>query len=38
MTLGPNCPVGNGLVLIAIEAQIDYIIQMLAKMRKENVK
>ncbi|KAF5856713.1 hypothetical protein ETB97_006996 [Aspergillus alliaceus] len=34
--LGPNCPVGNGPVLIVIEQQVSYIIQMLAKLQKEN--
>lgn len=38
MTLGPNCPVGNGPVLIAIEQQVSYIIQMLSKFQKENVR
>ena len=38
MTLGPNCPVGNGPLLIAIEQQASYIIQMLSKFQKENVR
>ena len=38
MTLGPNSPVGNGPVLIAIEQQVSYIIQMLSKFKKENVR
>ena len=38
MTLGPNCPVGNGPVLIAIEQQVSYIQQMLSKFQKENVR
>ena len=38
MTLGPNSPVGNGPVLIAIEQQVSYIIQMLSKFQKENVR
>lgn len=38
MTLGPNTPVGNGPVLIAIEHQVSYIIQMLSKFQKENVR
>lgn len=38
MMLGPNCPVGNGPVLIAIEQQVSYIIQMLSKFQKENVR
>lgn len=37
-TLGPNCPIGNGPVLIAIEAEVEYIIQMLAKFQKENIR
>jgi len=36
-TLGPNCPIGNGPVLISIEAEVDYIIQMLSKFQKENI-
>ncbi|KAM3078294.1 hypothetical protein ACMFMF_004697 [Clarireedia jacksonii] len=38
MTLGPNCPVGNGPVLIAIEHQVDYMMQMLSKFQKENIR
>ncbi|PGG95902.1 hypothetical protein AJ79_09812 [Helicocarpus griseus UAMH5409] len=38
MLLGPNCPVGNGPVLIAIEHQVSYIIQMLSKFQKENIR
>lgn len=38
VTLGPNCPVGNGPVLIAIEYEVDYIIQMLSKFQKENLR
>jgi len=37
-TLGPNSPVGNGPVLIAIETQVEYIIQMLSKFQKENIR
>ncbi|KAJ2893748.1 hypothetical protein MKZ38_008285 [Zalerion maritima] len=37
-TLGPNCPIGNGPVLIAIEAEVDYIISMLSKFQKENIR
>lgn len=36
--LGPNCPVGNGPVLIAIEKQVEYIVQMLSKMQKEHLQ
>jgi len=38
MTLGPNCPIGNGPVLIAIEAEVDYIIKTLSKFQKENYR
>ncbi|KAK4938707.1 hypothetical protein LTR10_020890 [Elasticomyces elasticus] len=38
MTLGPNCPIGNGPVLIAIEAEVDYIMTILAKFQKENLR
>ena len=36
--LGPNCPVGNGPVLIAAEQQVSYIVQMLSKFQKENIR
>lgn len=36
--LGPNCPVGNGPVLISIEAQVSYIVQLLSKFQKENIR
>lgn len=36
-TLGPNCPIGNGPVLISIEAEVEYIIKMLSKFQKENL-
>ena len=38
MVLGPNSPVGNGPVLIAIEQQVSYIMQMLSKFQKENIR
>lgn len=38
VTLGPNCPIGNGPVLISIESEVEYIIQMLSKFQKENLK
>ncbi|MCJ1260534.1 hypothetical protein MMC22_000395 [Lobaria immixta] len=38
MALGPSSPVGNGAVLIAIEHQVSYIIQMLSKFQKENIR
>ncbi|KAL2847074.1 hypothetical protein BJX68DRAFT_268374 [Aspergillus pseudodeflectus] len=37
MFLGPNCPVGNGPVLIAIETQADYMLQMLDRWQTENI-
>ncbi|TVY21170.1 putative sterigmatocystin biosynthesis monooxygenase [Lachnellula arida] len=37
-TLGPNCPIGNGPVLISIESEVEYIIQMLSKFQKENIR
>ncbi|TLD31411.1 hypothetical protein PspLS_01743 [Pyricularia sp. CBS 133598] len=37
-TLGPNCPIGNGPVLASIEAEVDYMIKMLSKVQKENLK
>jgi len=38
MFLGPNCPVGNGPVLVGVEAQADYMMKFVQKMREENVK
>jgi cation diffusion facilitator CzcD-associated flavoprotein CzcO len=38
MFLGPNCPIGNGPVLIGIEAQADYFMKFIHKMRQENIK
>jgi cyclohexanone monooxygenase len=38
MTLGPNCPIGNGPVVIAIEKQVEYMITFMAKFQKENLK
>lgn len=37
-TLGPNCPIGNGPVLPSIEAEVDYIVAMLTKFQKENIR
>ncbi|KAM0391278.1 hypothetical protein ACHAPZ_011488 [Fusarium culmorum] len=37
-TLGPNCPIGSGPVLISIEAEVEYIIKMLSKFQKQNVR
>lgn len=36
--LGPNCPIGNGPVLIGIEAQGDYICKFLHKMQTEDIR
>ncbi|OCK83368.1 FAD/NAD(P)-binding domain-containing protein [Lepidopterella palustris CBS 459.81] len=38
MLLGPNCPIGNGPVLISIEAEVEYVIKMLSKFQKENIR
>lgn len=38
MFLGPNCPVGNGPVLIGIESQADYFMKFIKKFREENIK
>jgi cyclohexanone monooxygenase len=38
MTLGPNCPIGNGPVLISIESEVEYIVQLLSKFQKENIR
>lgn len=38
MFLGPNCPVGNGPVLIGIEAQADYMMKFVKKLREENIR
>ncbi|OAL53149.1 FAD/NAD(P)-binding domain-containing protein [Pyrenochaeta sp. DS3sAY3a] len=35
--LGPNCPVGNGPVLVAIEAQADYMLKMIDRWQTENM-
>ncbi|KAJ3505848.1 hypothetical protein NLJ89_g7199 [Agrocybe chaxingu] len=35
--LGPNSPVGNGPVLIGIEAQADYILKMIDRWQTENI-
>ena len=36
--LGPNCPIGNGPVLSAIEAQSDYICKVLNRLQSEHIK
>ncbi|KAH3907715.1 hypothetical protein HBI56_181230 [Parastagonospora nodorum] len=38
MFLGPNSPIGNGPVLIGIEAQADYFMKFIQKFREENIK
>jgi cyclohexanone monooxygenase len=38
MTLGPNCPIGNGPTIPNIEAEVEYICNFLAKFQKENIK
>lgn len=37
MFLGPNCPIGNGPVLIAIEAEADYMLGMCDRWQTENI-
>ncbi|KAF2093574.1 FAD/NAD(P)-binding domain-containing protein [Rhizodiscina lignyota] len=36
--LGPNCPIGNGPVLIAIEAQADYMLKFIDRWQTHNIK
>lgn len=36
--LGPNCPIGNGPVLSAIEAQADYICKVIYRLQSEHIK
>lgn len=36
--LGPNCPIGNGPVLSAIEAQGDYICKILNRLQTEQIR
>jgi hypothetical protein len=36
--LGPNCPIGNGPVLCAIEAQADYMLKLIDKFQTHNIK
>ncbi|KAJ9144942.1 Cyclohexanone monooxygenase [Pleurostoma richardsiae] len=36
--LGPNCPIGNGPILIAIEAQADYILKWCDRWQTENIR
>lgn len=35
--LGPNCPIGNGPVLSAIEAQADYMMRMIDRFQTQNI-
>lgn len=37
MFLGPNCPIGNGPVLIAIEAQADYFCKLIDRYQTNNI-
>ncbi|KAF7770364.1 hypothetical protein Agabi119p4_6338 [Agaricus bisporus var. burnettii] len=37
MLIGPNSPIGNGPVLIGIEAQIDYILKLINRYQTENI-
>ncbi|KAF8902331.1 hypothetical protein CPB84DRAFT_1775851 [Gymnopilus junonius] len=37
MFIGPNSPIGNGPVLISIEAQADYILKMMDRWQTENI-
>jgi len=36
--LGPNCPIGNGPVLVAIEAQADYMLKMIDRYQTHNIR
>ncbi|KAH0837434.1 putative sterigmatocystin biosynthesis monooxygenase stcW [Fonsecaea pedrosoi] len=36
--LGPNCPIGNGPVLCAVEAQGDYICKFIYRMQTEDIR
>ncbi|KAK2745565.1 hypothetical protein FQN57_003690 [Myotisia sp. PD_48] len=36
--LGPNCPIGNGPVLSAIECQADYMLKIIDRFQTENVR
>lgn len=35
--LGPNCPIGNGPVLMAIEAQADWMMSVISRYQVENI-
>ncbi|KAF2498482.1 FAD/NAD(P)-binding domain-containing protein [Lophium mytilinum] len=36
--LGPNCPIGNGPIMAAIEAQADYILKWCDRWQTENIR
>lgn len=36
--LGPNCPIGNGPVLIAIEGQADYMCKFINRLQTEGIR
>jgi len=38
ISLGPNCPIGNGPVLASIEAQVDWMCKMLDRYQTTNIK
>ncbi|KAF5316160.1 hypothetical protein D9619_006293 [Psilocybe cf. subviscida] len=38
MFIGPNSPIGNGPVLVGVEAQADYILKMMNRWQTENIK
>ena len=38
MFLGPNCPIGNGPVLVGIETQADYFMKFIHKMFQEDIR
>ncbi|KAK7204234.1 flavin-binding monooxygenase [Myxozyma melibiosi] len=38
VSLGPNCPIGNGPVLLSIEVEVNYMIDMISRYQKENIK
>ncbi|KAF9006158.1 hypothetical protein BDQ17DRAFT_1389720 [Cyathus striatus] len=35
--IGPNSPIGNGPVLIAVEAQVDYMLKLINRWQTENI-
>ena len=38
MFLGPNCPIGNGPVLVGVEAQADYFMKFIHKLFQEDIR